>query len=384
MRQETSRVLAASINKGTAWRVLGALTLITAIIGGSSIGTIANFIPAETSFAKNSWRSGILVSIFIIPAIVEYFYKRHEVNYRDLISFKQYGFLLLTLLCQVLWTAGLIYASLNTIQSQAYVFNNVHGLYIVLISLFVGVVPSRKEWIGVSLAIVGCILIIMDPEASRVQSSATPGIGQSFWPAIIDLVSAFFGALYFIMSAKNVKSLPVCLLILLMNMHTWMINGMVAKYQNPAIELLSFDVETGCLGFLNLAQNAWLPLFCYALFASFFGSAGYVLCLLFYSPLVTSNAYLLEPFFAQMLGFGLGLDQLPGICTALGTLAAVGGIAFIDSGSRDRTAITEKGDEKLNQNDNVDASGFPIELSQFNQSGMMSMSGLNISYFSGR
>jgi len=37
-----------------------------------------------------------------------------------------------------------------------------------------------------------------------------------------------------------------------------------------------------------------------------------------------------------MLGFTLGLDKLPGIATAAGTLFAIGGIAFIDSGSRDR------------------------------------------------
>ena len=78
-------------------------------------------------------------------------------------SFKQYGFLLLTLLCQVLWTFGLIYASLNTIQSQAYVFNNVHGLYIVMISYFMGVIPIRMEWFGVTLALIGCTLMIMDP-----------------------------------------------------------------------------------------------------------------------------------------------------------------------------------------------------------------------------
>ena len=100
------------------------------------------------------------------------------------------------------------------------------------------------------------------------------------------------------MSARNVKNLPVCLLILIMNMHTWLINGLVAKYQNPEIELLSFSPETGCLGFLNILENPLLPLFSYAVLASFFGSAGYVLCLLFYSPLVTSNAYLIEPFFA--------------------------------------------------------------------------------------
>ena len=94
MRQHGSRMLA-----GNAWRILGACVLVCAIIGGSSIGAIANFIPVETSFAKNSWRSGINVSIFIVPAIVEYYYKRKEVDYSKLLTVRQYGFLLLTLLC---------------------------------------------------------------------------------------------------------------------------------------------------------------------------------------------------------------------------------------------------------------------------------------------
>lgn len=160
-------------------------------------------------------------------------------------------------------------------------------------------------------------------------------------PAVIDLGSAFFGALYFLMSARNVKTFPVCLLILIMNIHTWVINSLVAKYENHDITMFSLDTHTGCLGFLNLSHNDLLPLFSYAVFASFFGSAGYVLCLLFFSPLVTSNAYLLEPFFAQLLGFSLGLDKLPGVITAIGTISAVAGIAFIDSGSRDRQKSIE-------------------------------------------
>ena len=83
-------------------------------------------------------------------------------------------------------------------------------------------------------------------------------------------------------------------------------------------------------------HNEVLPLLFYSIFSSFFGSAGYILCLLFYSPLVTSNAYLLEPFFAQSLGYMLGLDSLPGIMTAVGTIFAIFGIAFIDRGSRER------------------------------------------------
>ena len=100
--------------------------------------------------------------------------------------------------------------------------------------------------------------------------------------------------------------------------------------------IFSTDVDHGCMGFLNLADNNLTVLSMYALFASFFGSAGYVLCLLFYSPLVTSNAYLLEPFFAQSLGYFLGLDKLPGLMTLVGTIFAVFGIMHIDKGARAR------------------------------------------------
>lgn len=77
----------------------------------------------------------------------------------------------------------------------------------------------------------------------------------------------------------------------------------------------------------------------YAIFASFFGSAGYTLSLLFFSPLVSSSAYLLEPLIAQVLGYVMGLDQLPGYCTAIGSIFAIYGILYIDSGSRERMML---------------------------------------------
>lgn len=317
------------------WHALGVFVLMGAIIGGSSIGAVANFVPVETSFAKNAWRSGLVTTIFIIPVLVEWRIKRRTLDYRSLISVKQYGFLLATLSCQVLWTFGLIYASLNTIQSQAYVFNNIHGLFIVLINYMVGTIPSKYEWLGVILAVMGCGFMIMDPQAARSGS----GQSASIVPAIVDICSAFFGAIYFLMSARNVKTIPICLLILIMNMHTWFINSCIAKSQNPAIEIFSFNVDTGCLGFLNLTGNDPLTLSMYAIFCSFFGSAGYILVLLFYSALVTSNAYLIEPFFAQVLGYMLGLDMMPGLMTLIGTVFAVFGIMYIDKGARLRGEI---------------------------------------------
>lgn len=154
-------------------------------------------------------------------------------------------------------------------------------------------------------------------------------------PALLDLGSAFFGACYFLLSAHNVKSLPICLLLLIMNCHTWMINSLMAKSVEPQIRLFSFDMQYGCLGFLNPNNDPWL-IGAYALFASFFGSAGYVLCLLFFSPLVTSNAFLVEPFFAQVVGYSMGLDKMPGLVTFLATVSAITGIYYIEKGSRQR------------------------------------------------
>lgn len=124
----------------------------------------------------------------------------------------------------MIWCFGLIYASLNTIQSQAYVFNNIHGIFIVLIYAVTGKSPNKKELIGVALAIVGCICMIIDPKAARIDS---PSAGVM--PALIDIGSAFFGALYFIFSASNCKHVPMCLLLLIYNSHIFVINVLIAK-----------------------------------------------------------------------------------------------------------------------------------------------------------
>ena len=76
----------------------------------------------------------------------------------------------------------------------------------------------------------------------------------------------------------------------------------------------------------------------YGILASFFGSAGYVFCLLFYSPVVTSNSYLIEPFIAQALGFMFGLDKIPGLMTLLGTLLAIAGIGYLQKGNNEHQA----------------------------------------------
>jgi hypothetical protein len=117
------------------WQFAGLSVLIGSMLGGSSIGVLTNFVPIQSPFAKNAWRSGLLCMTFFPLALLEYKHRRSQLNYRELINITQYLWLILTLFCQVMWAMGLIYASLNIIQSQAYVFNNIHGLFLVLIGV---------------------------------------------------------------------------------------------------------------------------------------------------------------------------------------------------------------------------------------------------------
>jgi hypothetical protein len=71
----------------------------------------------------------------------------------------------------------------------------------------------------------------------------------------------------------------------------------MGKLSDERVQVFSTDPMWGCLGFLN--QSTFVDaVFAFGIPTVVFGSAGYTVSLLFFSPLVTSNAYLLEPFSA--------------------------------------------------------------------------------------
>jgi drug/metabolite transporter (DMT)-like permease len=88
-----------------------------------------------------------------------------------------------------------------------------------------GTKPHRYEVIGVLMVLIGCIFMVTDPNALRVGVNSS-----SVVPAVLDAASAFFGAIYFLMSAKNVKSIPIFFLIFMMSAHTFLFNSLLAKF----------------------------------------------------------------------------------------------------------------------------------------------------------
>ena len=146
-------------------KIVGFVILALSILGGSAIGVVSDSIPIDSPFTKNCWRSCILLIYFFVPMLVENFYMWHKTNYRELFKPKPYCALLLTCFCQCIWSSGLLYAASRTIQSHAYVISNLHGLFIVIIGFFSGAKILKGEITGLFTAIVGCVMIMMDPNA---------------------------------------------------------------------------------------------------------------------------------------------------------------------------------------------------------------------------
>jgi drug/metabolite transporter (DMT)-like permease len=167
--------------------------------------------------------------------------------------------------------------------------------------------------------------MLFDPDILRID-----GQSGSMLVNFLDFLSSIFGAFYFLLNARNVKEIPIFLLIWLINLHLFFMNGLLGKLiVSSDLSIFSLDPALGCLGFLSLAEPA-SAFILYGVFGSLLGSAGYVLSLLFFSPLVCSNAFLLEPFFAQVLGCLLSIDRYPGALTVLGGLAVFIGVFEIE------------------------------------------------------
>ena len=135
---------------------------------------------------------------------------------------------------------------------------------------------------------------------------------------------------------------------MMLSVHLFLVNAALALVQEPDTQFFSTDPVNGCFGFLNKSQVlvAFIP---YGIFASFFGSAGYVISQFFFSPVVASSALLFEPPFAQMIGFYLDIDKFPGALTVVGGVSAIVGFALLQKAERQREAMKKEDEDEANE-----------------------------------
>ena len=90
--------------------------------------------------------------------------------------------------------------------------------------------------------------------------------------------------------------------------------------------------DQGLFGFL-MPEHMTVSFLGYGLMSGFWGSAGYVVAAMYFSPLVVMNSFLLEPGISQVIGVFIGIDEWPGPMTWCGILTIILAVNLLKKGT---------------------------------------------------
>ena len=219
------------------------------------------------------------------------------------------------------------------------------SIFIVLIGYCLCLKPYRLELLGLGLTIAGVACMLNDVHAER-----TDGKVATFWHYAICISGAFGAAFFMLVNGLLVKELPIFSLLLAQALLGYLyLNILMSVIYAGDFKFFSLDREWGGFGFAH-EDEAFVAFACYGTSAGFFGNAGYVICLIFFSPVIVSASFLAEPFLGQMIGFAMNIDRFPGWLTWVGTALVLFGVLGIQKADRERkNAQAAKNDAEKEQ-----------------------------------
>ena len=189
--------------------------------------------------------------------------------------------------------------------------------------------PYRLELIGLVIVLGGITCLFCDTEAER-----TDGKTGSFLTYSICIGCAFCASFFFMLNGVIVKVLPIFFILIMQAFLGFFYHGiLLAILDSENYMFFSADGTWGAFGFVQEDPRiVWAWIVC----AAFFGNCGYLISLLFFSPIIVSASFLVEPFLGQMIGYWFEIDHFPGWLTWFGTIIAVIGILAIQKADRQR------------------------------------------------
>lgn len=198
------------------------------------------------------------------------------------------------------------------------------SIYIVLIGYCLCLKPYKLELLGLVVTIGGVVCMLSDSHAERAD-----GKKGTVWVYAVCFSGALAMAFFMIINGILVRVFPIFTLLVAQALigYVYLTIVMVTVF-NKDFDLFSMDVNWGGFGFFD-KEEAFAAIVCYGLSAGFFGNAGYVICLLFFSPVIVSACFLFEPFLGQLFGYWMDIDRFPGWLTWLGTFLVLVGILLI-------------------------------------------------------
>ena len=184
------------------------------------------------------------------------------------------------------------------------------------------------------------MFLFNDNDAERVD-----GKKGDFWVYAICLFMTFLASIFFMINGLLVKTVPIFTLLTLQSIVVCATFPILLTFMYDDYEFFSNDKMMGGFGFMH-PDEAVYGVICFGLSAGFFAMAGWVLCLLFFSPVVITGTFLFEIFISQFLGFMLNIDKLPSWLTWVGTVVVIIGVLLLSKADRQRKADMDKKEQE--------------------------------------
>ena len=166
--------------------------------------------------------------------------------------------------------------------------------------------------------------MLSDPEAER-----TDGKKGTAWAYTFCIFCAFMAAFFFLINGLLVKTVPIFTLCTIQSLLGFLYMAIFISTTGADPDYsFTDDRDHGAFGFIHPSQ-AFNAFFIFGPVAAFWGNAGNVISLLFFSPVIVSACVLVEPFIGQMVAYWMKIDNMPGWATWVGTTLVFVGILGI-------------------------------------------------------
>ena len=149
----------------------------------------------------------MLPFLSIMAAVQTYFDK--DFAFKDIINWQTFKKIFIVGLIGDCMSLCGTFAGQYTIMSHALIFSNLGGVLIVIFSVIRGIFVHKQEILGTVIALVGCIITVMDQNAKKVDSSQQ----NILLGDIIAFCAAIFAAVYYTANQHIVSKMPPLLAV---------------------------------------------------------------------------------------------------------------------------------------------------------------------------
>ena len=221
-----------------------------------------------------------------------------------------------------------IASSWLTIASHTYVLHSLSGVIIILYKVLSNMNVHFLEKAGSLAVIVGAVFLLWDPNVKKIGDQQTSILGE-----ILAIIWAWFFALYLPWNKILIRKIPGLAILMINSLVSisWCIIVMIIINEGDTSKLFSFDPHEGIFGLFSYEQIKISIL----LGPIGMSIGGYTLALKYFQPHIVGNAFVIEPFLGQFLGWITHQDQVPGILTFIGGIIIILAIMIVAKGSNE-------------------------------------------------